>query len=187
MADEGNEFPAILIVVAWRPESGHPAQPDAVLDGEMQFAVGHLLRIVLPHIRWSRIHSLAAHSVAAAVVGVARGAVIRPMRHTLLEDLWCRCNGVLYGLVARWDSHGAHRSGKLGFNQPRWCPRTKAMMDPPGNIKRRADQRDREGNVESSDDAFYLVHYCVPPPFGGLMLVAGEPVETGASSAPLSV
>ena len=109
MADEGNEFPAILIVVAGRPESGHPAQPDAVFDGVIQFAVGHLLRIFLPHVRWSRIHGLPVHSVAAAVVGVAGGAVIRPMRHALLEELGGRRDGVLHGLLARWDCQVAHR------------------------------------------------------------------------------
>lgn len=59
MADEGNELPAIEIVVAGRSESRHAAQAVAVLDGVVELAIGLLLCILLAHVGRPRIHRLA--------------------------------------------------------------------------------------------------------------------------------
>jgi len=58
---------------------GHSRQADSILDDKEQFAIGHLLRLSESHVRRGRIHALAHLGVAAAVVGMTAGAVVRPM------------------------------------------------------------------------------------------------------------
>ena len=71
--------------------------------------------------------------------------------------------------------------------KPRGYSRTKSMVDHPGSIENCADHCDWEANAESKNKAFDPVHSCAPPLFGRLMLVAGEPLDIGASSPPSSV
>src|SRR5438309_407660 len=103
MPNEGNELPTIHIVITRIAERWHPAQANAVLDGVVELAIRHLLRVLLAHVWRARIHRLAVHGVTAAIVGVACGAVVRPVRHSFVDHFRSGGNGVLHGLVARWD------------------------------------------------------------------------------------
>ena len=87
MADKGNELPAGKVIIPRLSECRHPAQTDAILDRVVKLAVGRLLSALSAHIRWARIQSRSKHGVAPAVIGVADGAVICPMRSLLREGL----------------------------------------------------------------------------------------------------
>src|SRR5258707_6407120 len=99
MPNEGDELPTVHIVIARIAERWHSAQADSVFDGVVEFSVGKLLRVLLPHVWRARIHRLAVHGVTAAIVGMAGGAVVRPMCHSLVDHFLSGRNRVLPRLV----------------------------------------------------------------------------------------
>src|SRR5579862_7750372 len=101
MSDEGNKFPTVNVIVSRVTERGHAAEHDAVLDGVVEFAVGHILGFLAAHIRGTRIHGLSIHCIAGAVVCMAGGAVIGPVFHALMQYVRCGSHWVWHGFVAR--------------------------------------------------------------------------------------
>src|ERR1700756_145810 len=65
MPNEGHELPTVRIVITWISERWHSAQANAVLDGVVELAIRHLLRVLLAHVWRARIHRLAVRGVAA--------------------------------------------------------------------------------------------------------------------------
>ncbi len=100
MPNEGHELPTIHVVIALIAECWHSAQAHTVLDGVVEFAIGHLLRVFLAHIWRTWIHRLAVHGVAATIVGMAGRAVVRPMRHAFVNHFRSDRDWILDRLVA---------------------------------------------------------------------------------------
>src|SRR5215831_15482067 len=76
-------------------EGGHAAQRNAVLNRVVQDTVAFLLGFRQTHVGRFWIQALAEHRVAAAVVGVARGAVIGEMFHADSEVFGRGGNGIV--------------------------------------------------------------------------------------------
>ena len=85
--DEVHELPGVEISAAARSPRGHARQSDAVFYDPIEFAVRKLLSFFKAHVGNFGVEALAHLSLAAAVVGVARGAMIGEMSARLSPDL----------------------------------------------------------------------------------------------------
>ena len=81
--DEQNQVPGIGVAADTMlfAEGRHAGQPNAVFNGVVQLAIALVLRLGRAHIRWFWIQAFAKYGVAAAVVRMARGAMIGKMLH----------------------------------------------------------------------------------------------------------
>ena len=79
MPDKQNQFPAIVFR-AVGCKSGHAGEAHPVFNDPKEFTVGKFLRFWQAQVGRFRIEALADERVAAAIVGVAGGAMIREMQ-----------------------------------------------------------------------------------------------------------
>src|SRR5580704_16798409 len=70
----------------------HPCQADAILNDEEQFAVRQLLRFGTTHVRGRRIRAPSHQRLAAPVIRMTGGAMVRPVRTGLGQNrvYWAR-------------------------------------------------------------------------------------------------
>src|SRR5580704_9677810 len=153
MADKGNQFPTVEVIVSRRTECGHAAEHDAVLDGVVEFAVGHILGFLAAHIWGTRIHGLSIHGIAGAVVRMAGGAVIGPVVHAFAQYVGSDGHGVQHRFVARWESGFSHRRGQGSFDCFRRRTRGEAAMDQPCRVARADSENNKETNTEDKNEA----------------------------------
>src|SRR5450755_1803696 len=85
--DENYQLPTILLRAVAVAKRGHTGEADPVLDDPEQFAVRKFLRFGQAQIRRLRVHALAVHGVATAVVAMAGSAVIREVCSRLPQRL----------------------------------------------------------------------------------------------------
>ncbi len=82
--DKQDQFPAIL----FRPmtcESRHAREAHAVFNDPEKFTIGKFLRLRQSHVGGFRIEALADERVAAAVIGMARGAMVGKVQPRLAK------------------------------------------------------------------------------------------------------
>ncbi len=78
VADEENEFPAIVVLFFVRMAPGrHARETDAVLDDVADLAIGKILRLWRAQIRRLGVEVPADLGLAAAVVAVTNNAAVR--------------------------------------------------------------------------------------------------------------
>src|SRR5688572_2961379 len=118
MPDEVDEMPRLFgfLGLSGSPR-WHAGQAHAVLDDVEQLAIGERLRGRLAHIRWSWIQAETDLGLAAAVVGMARGAMIGIMRHTCGDDLRRCADWILARAGSSWDGKSPHRPRDRGFKR----------------------------------------------------------------------
>src|SRR5258708_3936454 len=163
MPNEDHEPPAVHIVIARIAERRHSAQAHTVLDGVVEFAIGHRLRILLAHIWRTRIHRLAVHGVTAAIVGMAGSTVVCPVRHPFVNDVRSDCHKVPHRLVARWNRHVTHSHCERSFNRTRRGACAEAAMYHPARIESTADYDEQETSGNDKKYSLHLVYSCAPP------------------------
>src|SRR6516165_2694541 len=108
MADEEHELP--ILVVAPAP-AWHAGEANAVLDDREQFAVREVLSGAGPEVWSGRVETLVDRRLAAAVIGVAQGAVVREMVSCLGQDQWGRAHGVLKPRHCSWNGKAPQMTG----------------------------------------------------------------------------
>src|SRR5262245_27416873 len=87
-AHEVNELPAVFVGRAvLRAKRRHSREAYAIVNDVIELSVAQVLRIGLPHVRGPWIKPFSYDRIAASVVGMAQGAVIREMLHGLRQDL----------------------------------------------------------------------------------------------------
>src|SRR4029077_21262223 len=119
MTDEVYQFPGVLIVMVGATPGRHPGQTDSVFDDIEQFAVGIALGFLLLHIGSRWVHVLRDLSIAASIIGMARGAVIGPVRARFNQNLGCARNRIsLFSGIGR-DRHVAGSPGGPSFHVAR--------------------------------------------------------------------
>src|SRR5713101_1698991 len=167
MPNEGHERPTVRIVITRISERWHSAQADAVLDGVVKLATGHLLRVLLSHVWRARIHRLAVHGVSAADIGMAGGAVVCPVRHPFVDHFRSGRNGVLHGLVARWNGSPANRGGQCFLHEHWFGARAEtALQHVVHLVSAHAQSTD---DKQKQTDSYLLLHggYSGAPPVFG--------------------
>src|SRR6202045_4430985 len=120
VADEENEFPAIVVLFFLRMAPGrHARETDAVLDDVADLAIGKILRLRRAQIRRLGVEVAADLGLAAAVVSVAGRAAVDEAVAGLIEDLRRSFQGIV--LMARGGGDGQIPDGTSDeLFQSRW-------------------------------------------------------------------
>ena len=103
MADEEDQLPALGIVVGCAP-GGHTGPADAVVNDVVELAIGQLLGFGFTHVRGAGVEVASHLGVAAAVVGVAGGAVVGEVAGGFLQYFGRGSLGIF--LIAGVARHG---------------------------------------------------------------------------------
>src|ERR1700744_4990756 len=105
----------------------HSCEADTVLDDIEQLSIGHALCFRLPHVRSPRIQALAHFDVSAAVVGMARRAVVSPVGAGISK----RGGGIRHGIQPfphiRRQGEAAGAAGYPALNRTWLFPRAQAV------------------------------------------------------------
>src|SRR6267143_3360959 len=104
VADEENEFPAIVVLFFVRmAPGGHARETDAVLDDVADLAIGKILRLWQAQIWRLGVEVPADLGLAAAVVAVAGRAAVDVTVAGLIEDLRRGFQGIVFMARGGWD------------------------------------------------------------------------------------
>src|SRR5690349_11654550 len=99
MTDEVHQLPGVLFILGRSTSPRwHSRETNSVLDDVEQLSVGQLLGCRQPHIGRRRVQMLSKRGIAAAVVGMARETMIRPMCTSFFHYLRVPLNGIHPGL-----------------------------------------------------------------------------------------
>ena len=154
-ADEVHQMPAALFARrrAGRP-SWHACEPDAMFYHVKKLAVGHLLRRRQTHVGRRRKQSFAYLGVAAAVIGVARGAVIRKMFQPLALYRRSSRHGIRTVSVRRRNRPAPHRARESHFNTAR-----RRLGAKPGapHVGQGSGYREQNNDGDSDERAFHVI------------------------------
>src|SRR5260370_18653188 len=94
MPYEHDELPAIIVFFLRAPRR-HSGQPDAIVDDVIDLSVGQVLRLWQADVRRLRIEILADLCLAAAVVAVAKSAMIGEVSTCFGENFGGLREGIL--------------------------------------------------------------------------------------------
>ena len=154
-ADEVHQMPATLFAGsrAGRP-SRHARESDAVFYHVKKLAVGHLLRRRKAHVgrRWKQ--SSAHLGIAAAVIGVACGAVIRKMFEPFALDRRGSRHRVRTVSVGHRNSPPPHLPSKSNFDTAGCRPGAQACA---AHISQRAGHREQNNDGDADERAFHVM------------------------------
>jgi hypothetical protein len=126
MADEVNEFPAILVVTfdGLVAEPGHPREPNAIVDDVEELTIAEVLGLRLSHIGRFRIQPPSNGRVAASIHSMAKGAVVCEMLHGFGHHGSIDTNRVRGIPSAPRNSQAAQATSDSGFNRAWFTSRT---------------------------------------------------------------
>src|SRR5260370_1372705 len=138
-----------MIVVRLRAPRRHAAESYAVVNDEVELAVGKRLRGFLPHIRRLRIQVVSHFGVAATIIAVTNSAVVGKVMTRFDHQLRSKRHGIPQTLGRRRNGHHAHVSRNYGFDLSRLLPSTESTcgLDPP-----KATPGDNQGYQSDNKD-----------------------------------
>jgi len=158
MPDKQDQFPAILFR-AMSCKRGHAREAHAVFDDPEKFTIRKFLRLRQSQVWRFRVEALADERVAAAAIGMARGAVVGEMQPRLAKifrgggdrivRFTCVCGNGQMPCVARH-----HRFEMRGCS-----PSTQAVVE---NTRGEGgnESRDRQHGNENDRSAFHGAEIC---------------------------
>jgi len=145
VADEENEFPAIVVLFFVRMAPGrHARETDAVLDDVADLAIGKILRLWRAQIWRLGVEVPADLGLAAAVVAVAGRAAVDVTVAGLMEDLRRGFQGIFFMARGGWDGQIPDGTSDELF-QSRWLVQgAEAAANRDGSIGgRKKPERDK--------------------------------------------
>ena len=134
----------------------HSRETNSVLNDVEQLSVGELLGRGQAHIGSRRIQILSHDCIAAAVIGVTRETMIRPMRARLRENFRAVTNGIRPGFRVGRHGHGAGFPGHPTFHRRRLIASAESPALPderPGRL--RAPRRPRRRSLRRTSARLY--------------------------------
>ena len=109
-------------------ECRHAREAHTVFDNPENLTVGKILRLGFAEVWRLGVHATSHHGVAAAIVAVADGAMVREVKASLAKDLGRRGDGIFCCARVEWPRKAARVAGQCGFQSRRRGARTKAVM-----------------------------------------------------------